>query len=212
MNWQEYQEAVACFYEQLDGFGEVRRNVYIPDKVTRQKRQIDVLVELKAKGHSLSVVIDAKFHRDPIDVKIIEEIAALADAVGASKAVVVAANGWTEPAKIKAEHLSCDLRILTLEDALDLVVADKWMMCPHCQRDCIVLDQDGMLTMQNGFILWWLAGRCRECKHAIVWCQDCGEQFEIDLEKTVTCYCGHVWSNDSDGISGSFNDGAYPNE
>lgn len=201
MNWKEYQEAVALFYEQLDGFGTVKRDVRLPDKITGQKRQIDVLIELSVKGHSLQLLIDAKFHSDPIDVKTVEEVVALADAVGACKAVIVAVNGWTQPAETKAKHLCCDLRILTLEQALDLIVPDKWKMCPGCDNDCIVLDQDGMITMKNGLILWWLAGRCRECRSAIVWCQDCGGKYEIALVKSVTCHCGHTWINESEGIA-----------
>ena len=41
MTWQEYQEAVAVLYEQADGFGNVIRNVMVPDKITGQPRQID---------------------------------------------------------------------------------------------------------------------------------------------------------------------------
>ena len=49
MTWQEYQEAVAVLYEQADGFGNVSRNVMVPDKITGQPRQIDVLIEIEAK-------------------------------------------------------------------------------------------------------------------------------------------------------------------
>jgi len=66
MTWQEYQEAVAVLYEQAEGFGNVRRNVMVPDKITGQSRQIDVLIEIEAKGHSLKMVVDAKFHTTPI--------------------------------------------------------------------------------------------------------------------------------------------------
>ena len=128
MTWQEYQEAVAVLYEQTDGFGDVSRNVMVPDKITGQARQIDVLIEINAKGHSLKMIVDAKFHASPIDVRDLESVLALADAVGANKAIVVAANGWTEPAKKKADHVGCSLELLLIEDALDLVVPDKWKM------------------------------------------------------------------------------------
>ena len=114
MTWQEYQEAVAVLYEQTDGFGDVSRNVMVPDKITGQARQIDVLVEINAKGHSLKMIVDAKFHASPIDVRDLESVLALADAVGANKAIVVAANGWTEPAKKKADQVGCSLELLTI--------------------------------------------------------------------------------------------------
>lgn len=204
MNWQEYQEAVACLYEQAEGIGEIQRNVLVPDRVTGQRRQIDVLLTIKGKGHELLIVIDAKFHADPIDVKVVEEVLSLTMAVGANKAVIVAPNGWTKPAEAKAQFESCDLRILSVEEALDLIVPDKWSMCESCNQDCVVLDQDGMAQFDSGQIIWWLAGRCRNCKVAFVWCQDCGVQYSVSVEDSVTCDCGHNWFNTDEGLSVQF--------
>lgn len=199
MTWQEYQEAVAVLYEQLEGVGAVLRDQRIPDRITGQPRQIDTLLTLEAKGHKLSIVIDAKFHSDPIDVKTVEEVAALASSVGACKSVIVASNGWTEPAIKKAEHLTCDLRLLSLDDALELIVPDKWMLCPQCEHDCIVLDQANAAGGPSGGWIWWLAGACRECRALLVWCQDCGEQFLLKKRESLTCDCNYHWEN-QDGV------------
>lgn len=204
MRWQEYQEAVSVLYEQTDGFGNVSRNVMIPDKITGQPRQIDTLIEIEAKGHSVKLLVDAKFYSDPIDVKDVESVLALADSVGAHKAIIVAANGWTAPAAKKAAFAGCDLQILAIEDALDLIVPDKWKMCPNCERDCIVMDQDGMVTLENGSILWWLAGQCRECKCARIHCQDCGLKAYFNLGESVVCGCGHEWFSEEESIAVAF--------
>jgi hypothetical protein len=201
MTWQEYQEAVALLYEQLEGVGTVFRNQRIPDRITGQPRQIDALLKIDAKGHGVCIVVDAKFHAQPIDVKTVEEVAALAHSIGANKSVIVAANGWTGPAEKKAEFLFCDLRLLSLEDALELVVPDKWMLCPACAKDCIVMDQDGGTQDTNGMWLWWLAGACRECHHVIIWCQECGIQYPLNPGEETTCDCGHRWAN-RDGVLG----------
>lgn len=201
MKWQEYQDAVAVLYEQAEGFGNVRRNVLVPDKVTGQSRQIDVLIEINAKGHPLNLVVDAKFHATPIDVKEVESVLALTDAIGANKAIIVAANGWTEPAAKKASHVGCDLRLLSLEEAIDLLVPDKWEICPNCQHDCIVLDDDGALITKDGLIFWWLAGQCRECKYAFAWCQECGIYMHIPFDSRTECTCGHIWENKGDGVN-----------
>lgn len=206
MNWQEYQEAVAILYEQIEGFGNVKRNVYIPDKVTGQNRQIDVLIEICERGHKLTILIDAKFRSQPIDVKDVEEVLALASAVKASKTVIVTLNGWTKPAEIKAQNEDCDLKILSLETALQIIVPEKWKMCPTCENDCIVLDQDGMAKLENGFIIWWLAGQCRECKTARINCQDCGLKLYIENGKSINCDCGHKWSSSYDGITVGLNE------
>ncbi len=204
MKWQEYQEAVAVFYEQLEGFGNVRRNVFLPDLVTGQPRQIDVMIDLNERGHSLSMLIDAKFHSTPLDVKDIEEVAALSQAVGANKAIIVAANGYTDPAMVKAKSIQCDLMTLNIEEALELIVPDKWKMCPICYADCIVLNQDGMAPLEDGSIFWWLAGQCRECKCARVHCQDCGIKMYIEIDKSMVCECGHEWSSTLEGVAIEF--------
>ncbi|ADK85931.1 hypothetical protein Deba_2576 [Desulfarculus baarsii DSM 2075] len=204
MKWQEYQEAVAVFYEQLDGFGTVHRNVYLPDLVTGQRRQVDVMIEMTERGHSLRMLIDAKFHSTPLDVKDIEEVAALSQAVGAHKTIIVAANGFTSPAETKARFIQCDLKTLSIEEALDLIVPDKWKMCPVCNADCIVLDQEGMTSLDNGLIFWWLAGQCRGCKCARVHCQDCGQKMYIEIGESLVCGCGHEWHATDEGIAIEF--------
>ncbi len=204
MTWQEYQEAVAVLYEQTDGFGDVSRNVMVPDKITGQARQIDVLIAINAKGHSLKMIVDAKFHASPIDVRDLESVLALADAVGANKAIVVAANGWTEPAKKKADHVGCSLELLSIEDALDLVVPDKWKMCPSCGVDCIILDQEGAVMFEGGSLFWWLAGQCRGCNCARIHCQDCGTKAFIDLGQSTICECRHRWASTDKGVTVAF--------
>ena len=201
MTWQEYQDAVAEFYEQVDGFGNVSRNVMVPDKITGQLRQIDVLIEINAKGHSLKLVVDAKFHALPLDVRDVESVLALADAVGANKAIIVAANGWTEPAKKKADQVGCDLELLSVEDALYLIVPDKWKMCPSCRADCIVLDQVGAVTFEDGSCFWWLACQCRGCNCGRIHCQDCGTKAYIDLGQSMICGCGHRWVSTDKGVT-----------
>jgi hypothetical protein len=201
MTWQEYQEAVAVLYEQMEGIGEIKRNVYLPDRITGQPRQIDVLLEITERGHSLSINIDAKFSATPLDVRDIEATKALSDATGINKTVIVTSNGFTKPAVSKADALNIDLTILEIDEALDLIVPDKWKMCPICYRDCIVLDQPEMIEFGDGTILWWLAGQCRECKCGLVHCQECGTKIYIEKNKSIICDCGYEWCNTDEGLS-----------
>ena len=152
MTWQEYQDGVCELYAQAEGLGVVERNQHIPDRVTGQKRQVDGLLTIPTKGHTVRVLLEAKFHSSPIDVKDVEQTIALSHAVRADKAVLVVANGWTEPAFRLAQFSSMDIRLLTTEEALDLIVQEKWKMCPHCEQDCIVLDSPGMVEFGGMFI------------------------------------------------------------
>ena len=203
MTWQEYQDAVGELYEHLDDLGTVHRSVTIPDKVTGQPRQLDVLIEMEAYGQTLRIVVDAKFYSTKIDVKDVEEVLALADAVKANQVIIVPANGWTEPSGKKAAFHGCALRLFTLEEALDILIPDKWEMCPNCMKDYIVLDMDGAVGYGAGW-LWWLAGRCRECRHGFIWCQDCGERQDLPPDEDVICGCGHAWRQNDDGLTVHF--------
>lgn len=199
MTWQEYQEAVSLLYEQAAGIGEVKRNVLIPDKVTGQNRQVDTLIELEAKGHAVRILVDAKFHSDKIDVKEVEGVLALADAVNACKAIIVCSNGWTEPAEIKAIHSNMDLRILDIDEALDLIVPDKWSLCPSCERDCIVYKTVIFSQLHEPMSLA-VVGQCRECRHCMAWCWDCGMKLWLDPGETVECGCEHEWIAKDDNL------------
>lgn len=194
MNWQEYQEAVGELYAQMEDIGRVSKNITLPDKITGHPRQIDVWLEIEAKSHQIGILIDAKYRKDKIDVRDVEAVLSLANAVGANKSVLVALKGWTKPAEIKAQAVGLDLRLLTLEQALDLIVPDKWIVCPVCGNDCIVMDCAGGMVIDN---MWSLltAGRCRECQTALVYCWTCGDRMLLKLKEQMKCDCGHLWKN-----------------
>lgn len=200
MDWREYQDIVGQMYEQAEGIGTVHRNVTRPDKVTGQPRQIDTLIEIESKGHAVSILIDAKFHKDKVDVKTVEEVLALANAVGAQKTVIVCSNGWTEPAERRATFSSLDLRLLPIEEAVEFLDADVWKLCPACENDCIVMDHNGFVE-SDGLILWWLAGQCRSCRAGIAWCQDCGDKVLIKSAEKYRCHCGHRWAVSDGGMT-----------
>lgn len=194
LNWQEYQEAVGELYSQMEGIGEVLKNITILDRITNQPRQVDVWLEVDVKGHKIGILVDAKYRKHKVDVKDVEEVLALANAVGANKSVLVALNGWTAPAETKAKAVGLDLKLWTLEEALDLMVPDKWLVCPGCENDCIVIDCVGGMVVDG---MWSLltAGRCRECQMAAVYCWDCGERMFLNLKEQGNCGCGHSWKN-----------------
>lgn len=183
----------------MEKLGTVYKNVSLPDKVTGQPRQVDVWWEIEFGDHKIRVLVDAKLRKYKVDVKDVEEVLALGNAVGANKCVLVVANGWTKPANSKAQFSGLDLKLLSVSKALELVVKDKWRICPACANDCIILDSDGKLPSVGG-IWWWLAGRCRECKAANLWCQECGINMILSLGEGVQCHCGHWWWNEEAGL------------
>jgi Restriction endonuclease len=192
MKWQEYQEAVGRLFEQMSEFGKVEKNITIPDRVTGQPRQIDVWWEIKLDTHIIKILIDAKKRKETIDVKDVEEIIMLANAVKADKAIIVTNEKWTKPAELKAKFEGLDLRVLTIDEATELVVEDKWMMCQICKVDCVVLDLDGYFSIQ-GLVNWFLGGKCRNCDSVYINCQSCGDKGIINTETNFICYCPFNW-------------------
>jgi len=69
MTWQEYQESVGLMYKKMNDIGEIMTNLYLPDKVTGQKRQIDVWWKIELGEHKFGILIDAKFRSTPLDVR-----------------------------------------------------------------------------------------------------------------------------------------------
>ncbi|WP_294670590.1 restriction endonuclease [uncultured Fluviicola sp.] len=208
MTWQEYQAAVGKLYEQMNEMGVVKNNVYLPDKITNQKRQIDTLWELQLGDHQIRIIIDAKKSEEKIDVKDLEGVMGLAHSVNANKVIIVTNNGWTEPTEIKAKFHDVDLKILTIEEALDLVVPNKWFMCYECPDECVVMDSDGVLYRENIDLFYdWYAGKCRSCNDIYFHCPQCGDRkiFE-DKEEEYECNCEHVWKKEGDKLFIKFND------
>lgn len=207
MTWQEYQNAVAKLYESMETMGLVKQNIYIPDKITGQKRQIDVWWELIIEGHKINILIDAKFRAGKIDVKDLEEVQALADSVRANKVIIVTNNGWTEPALKKAEFSNTDLKLLEIEKALDLIIPNKWFMCYYCPDECVVMDSDGVIYREeSGLFFDWYAGKCRSCGDTYFHCPECGDRKILeDDDETYECNCEHVWKKEKDKLHIKFN-------
>lgn len=201
MDWQEYQNAVSEFYRKAEGVGVVKKNIFMTDRITGQPRQVDCWLDVETKGHRLGILIDAKFHKNKINVNTVDSVSALAEAVGANKAIVVCSNGWTSPAGSKAKSIGIDLRLWTAEDAAEFMNPDFWMFCPACDNGLIIMDNSGFTLLKDESILWWLAGQCKECRGGVAWCQGCGQQLIAQYGKTQWCYCGHMWRFGKRGLS-----------
>ncbi len=207
MNWQEYQAAVGMMYVNMGFMGTVKQNSYIPNRVTGQNRQVDVWWEMDIEGHKISTLIDAKFRKKKIDVKVVEEIEALASAVKANKIIIVTNKGWTRPALKRAEFSNTDLRLLTVVEALDLIVPNKWFMCYNCPDECVAMDSDGVFYRETSKLFFdWYAGKCRNCGDTYFYCPECGNRKILEGDETYKCSCMHKWKKEGEKLYIKFND------
>ncbi len=100
---------VSEIQKQLSPDAEVLHNVKLPSRTTSANRQIDVLVKQSIGQYKMTIVIDSKDYKDPVDIKGVEEFYGLVTDVGANKGVLVCPAGFTKAAKEKAQNLLIDL-------------------------------------------------------------------------------------------------------
>ena len=107
--FRELEQLVAKIQKQLAPQAEVLHNVYMDGRRSGRKRQIDVLVRERIGQYEISIIIDCKDYKKPVDVKGVEEFDGLLADVGAQKGVLVCPAGFTASAKIRADGLQIDL-------------------------------------------------------------------------------------------------------
>jgi hypothetical protein len=105
----ELELLVQKIQQQLAPQAEVLHNVRLRGRHTKAMRQIDVLVRERIGQYEISIIIDCKDYKHPIDVKGVEEFAGLLDDVGAQKGVLVCPVGFTDNAKKRAAGLQIDV-------------------------------------------------------------------------------------------------------
>jgi len=106
---EELEILVARIQKQLAPQATVSHNVMLDGRLSGRKRQIDVLVYEKVGQYDISIVIDCKDYKTPVDVKGVEEFSGLLQDVGAQKGVLVCPSGFTKAAKQRAQSLQIDL-------------------------------------------------------------------------------------------------------
>ena len=115
--WKRFEELVGRIQSELAPDSRVTVDDRIIGKRTGAERQIDVSVRRMVGQFELLIVIDCKDYAKPIDVKDVEEFMGLAQDVGAHKAAMVSAKGFSATAKKRAEDAGIELyRVLDSGD------------------------------------------------------------------------------------------------
>jgi len=107
------EKLVAEIHRELDPTAVVRHNVMMPG-LSGASRQIDVLIESTTGPFTLKIVVDAKDHARPIDIKGVETFIGMRDDVQAHQGSMVCPKGFTRNAKARAEK--ANVALFTLVD------------------------------------------------------------------------------------------------
>lgn len=108
-DWKKFEELVAGVQRELAPDASVATNTHLLGRRSQTQRQIDILIEQHVGQFDLRIAIDCKDHKDPVDVKDVEEVIGLIDDIGANKGAIVAANGFTAAAKKRGTDAGLDL-------------------------------------------------------------------------------------------------------
>lgn len=127
---RELELLVQRIQQQLAPDADVLHDVRIEGRRTNTKRQIDVLVKQRVGQYEITIIIDCKDYKHPVDVKGVEEFYGLLDDVGAQKGVLVCPSGFTSTAKRRAADLQIDLYSPVDTDP------HKWQVSPTMPTVC----------------------------------------------------------------------------
>jgi RecG-like helicase len=85
---------------------------YIEDKVTGEKREVDISIRGNVGSHQILIIIEVRDRSKRQDVTWIEQLATKRDDVGANKAIAVSTYGFSKGAERKAELKNIELRTI----------------------------------------------------------------------------------------------------
>lgn len=108
-DWQSYEELIFQIYRELDPVADVKINDQILGLETQTTRQIDVSIRSNIAGHEILMIVQAKNHKKPADIKIVGEFDSVIRDVRASKGILICSAGFTRTAKEYAKRLKIDL-------------------------------------------------------------------------------------------------------
>lgn len=100
--WATYEQQVFELFKEHFPDANVRKNVRVKGRLSKRKRQIDVLVSENTPAGPLKTVVDAKSFKRKVDVKAVDGLAGFVKDVGAQRGMLVTSRGYTKAALNRA--------------------------------------------------------------------------------------------------------------
>lgn len=210
--WKLY-ERLAMFVESQQGDPSltVTPNVKLTGYLSGIERQIDILIDCRVgSDSSRRVIVDAKLHARPLDVKDVEQFEGMMRDVRADRGILVCPRGFSPGAARRAQK-GIGIKLLRPEE-LDAVVLHTWDVCAsdECTSSRIGRYEGWVLydeVFHAGFpdesVAAVAVGKCDVCSCFNVWCWECGQKFALEgNESEAGCACSRFWltSIESDGM------------
>lgn len=207
--WELYERLVARLAaEQFPATYSVTPNARLLGRISKRRRQIDVLIELRHDtDNSRRIIVDAKRRRRKIDVTDVEAFRGLMDDVGATHGYLVCPQGYTKAAESRAQTV-VSIRLIPLDRLRDFDPS-TWPKCgiDTCKNGRIFWDGYPELSIpllsldargcNQTLIFLHYVGKCDRCGRFYVHCVTCGDLLSPpendDGDYGHQCSCKPPW-------------------
>jgi hypothetical protein len=209
--WQLYERMIAqMLADQLPMTYCVTPNVHLQGRISKRKRQVDVLIDVRDdRDSSRRLIVDAKRQRRKVDVKDVEAFRGLMEDVGATHGYLVCPNGYSKAAERRAQS-AISIRLVPL-DRLGDFDPSAW---PKCQPvDCragrvfwdghpeLALHLRSVSNLMNHQVTMLTAphyvGKCDRCGQFHIKCLTCEDILSTpendDADYGHQCSCRPPW-------------------
>jgi hypothetical protein len=112
-----FQRLITLLTATLDGQARAVESAMLPDRVTGELREVDILVTSTTASFSISLGIEVIAWARPADTPWIEKMRAKHENLATDKLILVSESGFSGPAKRKAEFHG--IETITIEEACD---------------------------------------------------------------------------------------------
>lgn len=113
----QFQRLITLINAGVSGNAKVTESALLPDSVTGDKREVDVLIESEISGYDLKIGIEVVSYKRRADVTWVEKMRAKHECLPTNKLILVSESGFSSQAILKAGFY--DIDTLTIEEAID---------------------------------------------------------------------------------------------
>jgi len=111
MDWKEYEKEVFDSMQMEYPNASISLDQKLLGDHSKTKRQCDLLIEEEIAGIQIRTVVEAKFHKRPIDLKGVETFIGMLEDLDVQRGIMVAPSGYTKAAKQRALRASTKLEL-----------------------------------------------------------------------------------------------------
>lgn len=110
---RELEQAVAAIEAGLTGFSaSVVSPEYVEGRISKTPREIDVSIRATIEGEPTLIMVECRDRKGKGELDWLEQVSSKKEDVGADRAIVVSAGGFTRGAKVWAEAKGIQLRTI----------------------------------------------------------------------------------------------------